>query len=83
MFVVYTTSPGVVMFLIRPICLKSLPNIKSLLSLSENETVKPKLCANSSLTALEPCPPCGLITALAVAPVPGADVFVITRSAYE
>ena len=71
------------MFLIRPICLKSLPNIKSLLSLSEKLTVTPRLCANNSLTALEPCPPCGLIIALAAAFVPGAAVFVITMSAYE
>ena len=56
-FVVYTTLAGVFIFLISAICLKSLPNIKSLLSLSENETVIPKLLAKSSLGALEPCPP--------------------------
>ena len=65
------------MFLISAICLKSLPNIKSLLSLSENDTVSPKLCANNSLVAFEPCPPCGLTIALAVAFVPGAAVFVM------
>ena len=71
------------MFLISAICLKSLPNIKSRLSLSENDTVSPRLCANNSLVAFDPCPPCGLIIALPAAFTPGADVFVITRSAYE
>ena len=60
-----------------------MPNIKSALSLSENETVTPKLCANNSLGAFEPCPPCGDTIPLAVAPVPGADVFVIFNVAYE
>ena len=83
MFVVYVTPPAVLIFLISDICLKSFSNIKSLFALSENETVTPKLCANNSLGAFEPCPPCGDTIALAVAPVPGADVFVITMSAYE
>ena len=83
MFVVYVTPPAVLIFLISDICLKSFPNIKSLFALSENESVMPRLCANNSLGAFEPCPPCGDTIALADAPVPGADVFVITMSAYE
>ena len=81
MFVVYVTPAGVFIFLISAICLKSLPNIKSLLSLSENDTVTPKLLANNSLGAFEPCPPWGDTMALATAPVPGADVFTIAISA--
>ena len=76
-FVVYVTAPGVNMFFINASCLKSLPTIKSLFVLSSNDTVSPRLFENNSRVALEPCPPCGDITALAEAPVPGAVVFVI------
>ena len=82
-FVVYIAAAGDNTFFISAICLKSLPNIKSLLVLSANDTVSPRLFANNSRVALEPCPPCGEIIALAVAPVPGAVVFVITIEAYE
>lgn len=68
-------------FLINDNCLKSFPNIKSLLSLSEKLTVIPKLLANNSLVGFDPCPPCGLIIALAAAFIPGADVFVIFKLA--